>query len=423
MREAFLAASLCLSAALVGSAQAPTTYGGSLESELVPGRVATSLSMSPATDDARANVAALLEADEKAWVGELTVGDGKRPLYVVDSGGNAVAVIVDLNANGTFEGSDRIPFTKVDEKPLVLAATVRIATRGAAFPDYPVRVGMNRTAIAPQPGRGAAPPQFYLMTSYQAFAVGAVTIDGTPVAVQLIANAKDFTINPAKSYQYVDCNGDGELDTDMTSWEMGYGGGEPVVFHIAKGDRYVSIAKVDPAAKTITLASRSAADYRRIELRVGSTLPDFAFTAMDGSKRHVSDFRGKHLLIDFWGTWCGPCVGEIPFLKKAYETYRDKGFEILGMDNELPDLTPEDFAKGLEKVKAFMAERGIAWTQAQTESIKPLYTTRFQIVAWPTIILVDPAGVILSVDRTSRGEPGLRGDQLDKTLAAIFAGR
>ena len=46
--------------------------------------------------------------------------------------------------------------------------------------------------------------------------------------------------------------------------------------------------------------------------------------------------------IDFWGTWCGPCVGEIPFIKKAYEKYKDKGFEVLGMDNELPDVTPDD---------------------------------------------------------------------------------
>ncbi len=183
------------------------------------------------------------------------------------------------------------------------------------------------------------------MTSYQAFAVGSVTIDGMPTRVQLIANARDFTVNPAKSYQYVDCDGNGELDMDMTSWEMGYGSGEPVVFHLQRGDRYVSIAHVDPAAKTIALASRTAADYERIELRLGSTMPDFAFTAMDGSKRHLSDFRGKHLLIDFWGTWCGPCVGEIPFLKKAYDTYKDKGFEILGMDNELPDVTADDLPR------------------------------------------------------------------------------
>ena len=91
------------------------------------------------------------------------------------------------------------------------------------------------------------------------------------------------------------------------------------------------------------------------------------------------------------------------------------------MDFEQPDVMPEDFAKGLEKVRTFVAEKGVMWAQAQTESIKPLYEKRFQIVAWPTLILVDPTGAIVSVDRTHQGEPGLRGEALDRTLAAIFA--
>ncbi len=91
------------------------------------------------------------------------------------------------------------------------------------------------------------------------------------------------------------------------------------------------------------------------------------------------------------------------------------------MDFEQPDVTPEDFAKGLEGVKKFVAEKGVTWTQARTESIKPLYEKRFQVVAWPTLILVDPTGAIVSVDRTHKGEPGLRGEALDKTLAAIFS--
>jgi thiol-disulfide isomerase/thioredoxin len=423
MRTAALLITLCVSATVFGRAQSPGEFAGTLEPELTPGRVASSISMTPAPDDARAKVAAWLSADEKLWIGDLTVGAEKRPLYLVESAGDASAVMADLNGNGAVERDERIALARISEPPMVLGATIRVVTTGAPFPNYPVRVAMNHATIAPRAGWGAAPPQFYLSTSYQAFAVGRVTIDGLPVRVQLIANAKDFTVNPAKSYQYIDCDGDGEFNTDMTSWEMGYGSGEPVVFHLTHGDRYVSITRVDPAAKTITLAARAAADYQRIELRVGATLPDFAFTAMNGSARHLADFRGKYLIIDFWGTWCGPCVGEIPFLKKAYETYRDKGLEILGMDNELPDVTPADFAKGLEKVKAFIAERGITWTQAQTESIKPLYEKRFQIVAWPTVILLDPKGVVVSVDRTNRGEPGLRGDKLDQTLAAIFKDR
>ncbi len=201
-----------------------------------------------------------------------------------------------------------------------LAAILRFATPGSVFPHFPVRVGLASTALNQTTGgQGvAAPPRVYLRSSDQAFAVGSVAIDGKPTKVQLIVNAKTFTVNPSKSYQYVDCNGDGELDTDLTSWEMGYGRGAPVVFHVGSGDRYVSIEGIDVSKGTITLAARAASDYERIELRVGSKLADFSFKTLDGATRRLSDYRGRYLLIDFWGTWCGPCVGEIPFLKKAY---------------------------------------------------------------------------------------------------------
>jgi thiol-disulfide isomerase/thioredoxin len=189
-----------------------------------------------------------------------------------------------------------------------------------------------------------------------------------------------------------------------------------VVFHVGSGDRYVSIERIDVARKAVTLAVHPKSDYDRIELQVGREVPDFEFIALDGSKRHLSDFRGKYLLMDFWGTWCGPCVGDLPLIKKAYDTYKDKGFEVLGMDTELPDVTAEDFEKGLAKVKAFVAERGIPWLQARTESIKPLYERRFMIVAYPTYVLLGPDGTIIRLS-------GLHGEELGKTLAALFNGK
>jgi thiol-disulfide isomerase/thioredoxin len=418
MRHAGLLASLCLCATLAGRAQTPMTFVGTLEPELTPGPISTGLEMLLASSKARAKLGSHLSDDEQLWVGELGTNRGRQLLYLIVSGGEGRAVMADLDGDGALGSDERVPLTKADEPGLALAATLRFAVRNAAFPAFPIRVGLSQLDT-PLP-RGT---RLYLAASGEAFVVGRVTIDGVPVKVQLPAGGAALTVNPARGYQYVDCNGDGHIDTDMTSWEMGFGRGKPIVFHIEPAGPYVSIWRVDLAAKTIALMARTGAEYPRIELRLGSTLPDFGFTAMDGSGRRLSEFRGKYLLMDFWGTWCGPCVGEIPFLRKAYDTYRDKGFEILGMDREIPDETPEDFARGLKKVKTFIADNGVIWPQAQTESIKFLYMHRFQIVAWPTLVLLDPNGVVLSVDRTDRGEPALRGERLDQTLAAIFAGK
>lgn len=415
MRRIVLLGIVCCSLVAVVRAQAPLEFVGAIERELVPGRLSSGVSLKSATGDARQKLGAIAAETDAVSAGEVSVGDGKRALFLIASGAESRAIVTDLNGNGTLEPGEKIALAPalVSETGVALAATLRFATTpGSQFATYPMRVGLRKDAA-----------DSTLTTSYQAFTVGVVTIDGKPVKVRLIANAKDFKVDSSKSYQYLDANGDGSFDEDFTSWEMGYGRGAPVVFHVGDSDRYVSIKGIDAAAGTVTLSARTAADYERIELRMGATLPDFAFTALDGTPKRLSDFRGKYLMIDFWGTWCGPCVGEIPFIKKAYETYKAKGFEVLGMDNELPDVTADDFAKGLEKVKAFVAKEGVTWTQAQTESIKPLYEKRFQIVAWPTMVLLDPNGKIISVDRTNKGEPGLRGDKLDRTLAEIFKGK
>lgn len=109
-------------------------------------------------------------------------------------------------------------------------------------------------------------------------------------------------------------------------------------------------------------------------------------TAVDGSQIDLEKLRGKVVLLDFWATWCGPCVQEAPKVVATYNKLHDKGFEIIGISLD----------QNKESVSRFTKKLGMTWPQ-YFDGDKQV-SSRFGIEAIPTMWLIDKEGHIASVE-------------------------
>lgn len=128
---------------------------------------------------------------------------------------------------------------------------------------------------------------------------------------------------------------------------------------------------------------RAAGIQRRAEA-LGKVL-DLKFTAVDGREVDLKNLRGKVVLLDFWATWCGPCVTAMPTLQKTYEELRKANFEVIGISFD------EDKARLLE----FIKQKGISWPQYYDGKLwENEIGRKYGIGSIPTMWLIDKDGVL-----------------------------
>lgn len=163
-------------------------------------------------------------------------------------------------------------------------------------------------------------------------------------------------------------------------------------FECAKSDQTVAEFKLPP------------------NLATGQTVPSFDAVATDGTKvSFPKSYAGKIVMLDFWATWCGPCIAEMPNVIKAYEKYHDKGFEILGISF--------DQANAAEKLANFTKQNNMPWPQVyEGKYWETTIGLQFGVEGIPFALIVDGStGKILA------NSP--RGEALEKALESAFASR
>lgn len=172
-------------------------------------------------------------------------------------------------------------------------------------------------------------------------------------------------------------------------------------------DMIEKAVKLAPDAKvgSDSLAKAAANEMISMKIGVGNVIPEVEGLDLDGKKLKLSSFRGKVVLLDFWATWCGPCVRMIPHERAMVEKLSKKPFALLSVnvDEEKTTLTE------------FMAKEMMPWSHWWDGRRGPI-SKMFKIQAFPTLYLIDAKGV---VRKKWIGSPG--DEELDKAVEELVA--
>jgi thiol-disulfide isomerase/thioredoxin len=136
---------------------------------------------------------------------------------------------------------------------------------------------------------------------------------------------------------------------------------------------------------------------------VGKTF-DFDFKdAITGERRTDEMYRGKVLVIDWWATWCGPCIEALPRMRQTYAKYKGLGVEFIGVSIDAP--TDQG---GRQALREFVAKNDMPWPQYHVDGDG--FDQKWKVAQIPTVFVVDKAGKVVSID-------GYR--TLDRTLEGL----
>jgi thiol-disulfide isomerase/thioredoxin len=155
---------------------------------------------------------------------------------------------------------------------------------------------------------------------------------------------------------------------------------QPDEGHVQSGAETISLAPADTGIETPNPRGLT------VGLREGDLAPDFEFSAFDGRRMKLSDFRGRAVFINFWATWCAPCRVEMPDIQTVLEDHVADGLVVIGVNN----------GEALAPAQRFLNNLDMRWTAFAYDPGQDI-VRRYGIYGMPTSFFIDAEGVITRV--------------------------
>lgn len=174
----------------------------------------------------------------------------------------------------------------------------------------------------------------------------------------------------------------------------------------ARGNELLDQLRKDYPDSTAVATLKRQEEAGRIQqsLVAGAKFPEFDEKDLNGKPFNLAACKGKVVLIDFWATWCGPCVAELPNVLKAYEKHHDAGFEILGISLD----------SDKDRLESFLKEKKMTWQQYfDGKGWQNKLAGRYGVNAIPATYLLDGEGKIIAKN--------LRGPALEPAIAKALS--
>jgi peroxiredoxin len=174
---------------------------------------------------------------------------------------------------------------------------------------------------------------------------------------------------------------------------LGEPGKAAEVFQQIKKD--YPIVKLNGNIDAVIASLQAAAEKKKVQdaLKPGTPFPDFSETDLEGKPLSIAKYKGKVVLVDFWATWCMPCVAQLPDVQKAYEKFHGKGFEIVGISLD------ED----KDRLQQFIKQRKMPWQEYfDGKKWENKLAAKYGVEAIPSSYLIDQQGKIIT--KVANGE-------------------